>query len=103
MKPCLRNAQHSSNFLVGNYNTNFGFDNTVRSIAGSVDKQGVDYSNAQVLIARKSDFQPIAVRKPDAAGHYSIDGLNADVLCFVIAFDQNEQDNAVIQDNVVPK
>lgn len=103
MKPCSQKVLHSSNFLVGNYNADFGSANTVCRISGDVDKLGVDYSNAMVMIARKIDFLPFAIRKPDAAGCYCLKGLNADLVCFIAGFDLGKQYNAVIQDNVVPK
>jgi hypothetical protein len=103
MKPVSRTTMHSSNLLKTNYNVEFGSDNTPRKISGSVQKKSATYIDATVVIFRKSDFQLIAVRKPDSDGNYTMNGLNKDVVCFIYGFDLNKQYNAVIQDNVVPK
>ncbi|MCK4077497.1 hypothetical protein [Acinetobacter radioresistens] len=103
MKPVSRKTLHSSNFLDGNFNTNFGSQNTVASIKGSIKKLGTKYSQALVFLYNKTDLLPIAIRKPDANGNYQFLGLNTDLKTFIVAFDKNKQFNAVIQDNVVPK
>lgn len=100
MKPCSRKAMPSGNLLqyIG-----FGSKNTVASIAGTIKKIGVNYRNATVVLYNKANLQTIAVRKPDENGDYKILGLNNSLSCFIIAFDNNKQFNAVIQDGVVPK
>ena len=103
MKPALRRAFPSSNFLNVNFNTNFGSKNTVASIKGSVKKLGTKYSQALVVLYNKANLLPIAIRKPDANGNYQFLGLNADLKTFIVAFDKKQQYNAVIQDMVVPK
>lgn len=75
----------------------------VAKIQGSVKKLGQQYQDATVVLYNKANLQPIAVRKPDQNGNYKFLGLNADLKIFIIAFDKNQQFNAVIQDNVVPK
>ncbi|MEB3753826.1 hypothetical protein I2F62_05630 [Acinetobacter sp. MD2(2019)] len=96
-------AMRSSNLMDVSYTYNFGPDNTPRKIAGTVKKLGSNYQNATVAVFRKSDLQLVALRKPDSNGNYSINGLNKDVVCFVVAFDSAKKYNAVIQDMVVPK
>ena len=81
----------------------FGALNTVASIKGSVKKLGQQYKDATLVLYSKANLQPIAVRRPDQNGNYQFLGLNADLKTFIIAFDQKQQFNAVIQDNVVPK
>lgn len=103
MKPCSFRALHSSNFLRGNFNADFGSKNTIASIKGSVKKLGAKYSQAIVVLYNKADLLPIALRKPDANGNYQFLGLNTNLKTFIVAFDQKQQFNAVIQDNVVPK
>lgn len=103
MKPVSRKALHSSNFLNGNFNTNFGSKNTVASIKGSVKKLGTKYSQASVVLYNKANLLPIALRKPDTNGDYQFLGLNTDLTCFIVALDTQQQYNAVIQDMVVPK
>lgn len=103
MRPTQRTALKTSAFLSGNLVGNYGSKNTVANIKGSVKKLGVKYSQALVILYNKADLLPIALRKPDANGNYQVLGLNADLKTFVVAFDQNQQYNAVIQDMVVPK
>lgn len=101
--PISRKVMHSSNLLKTEYLTDFGSDNTPRKISGYVQKKSAVYSNAYVLLSRKSDFQPVAIAKPDSSGYYEFLGLNADMTCFLSGFDLSKDYNAVIQDNVVPK
>lgn len=75
----------------------------VAKIQGSVKKLGQQYQNATVVLYNKANLQPIAARKPDQNGNYKFLGLNTDLKIFIVAFDQKQQFNAVIQDNVVPK
>lgn len=103
MKPVAYKPKVNSNFLSGNFNTNFGSKNTVASIKGSVKKLGTKYSQALVVLYNKADLLPIALRKPDANGDYQFLGLNSDLTCFIVALDKQQQYNAVIQDKVVAK
>ena len=75
----------------------------IAKIMGSVKELGREYKDATVILYNKANLQPIAVRRPDQNGNYQFLGLNADLKTFIIAFDQKQQFNAVIQDNVVPK
>ncbi|WP_374952115.1 hypothetical protein [Acinetobacter lwoffii] len=75
----------------------------IAKIQGSVKKLGQQYQNATVILYNKANLQPIAVQKPDQNGNYQFLGLNTDLKTFIVAFDKNQQFNAVIQDNVVPK
>lgn len=100
MKPCARKAMPSNNLL---QELGFGSKNTAASIKGSTKKLGSNYSDALVVLYAKSNLMPIAVRKPSANGEYKFLGLNNSIVCFIVAFDNNKQYNAVIQDQVVPK
>ena len=100
MKPCSRKALHSSNLL---QSVGFGSKNTVSNISGSTKKLGENYKNCLVILYSKINLSPIAVRKPNMNGDYMFLGLNNSINCFLVAFDNNKQFNAVIQDNVVPK
>lgn len=73
------------------------------SINGSINKQGEKYTDALVILYNKSNLLPIAVSKPDIKGRYQFLNLYADLKTFIVAFDQKQKYNAVIQDNVVPK
>lgn len=100
MKPCSHKALHSSNLL---QQFGFGSKNTVASIKGLIKKLGEPYTDALVILYNKENLTPIAIRKPDISGNYQFLGLSADLKTFTVAFDQHQQHNAVIQDNVVPK
>ena len=103
MKPVLRRAFPSSNFININLNANFGSKNRLAKIQGSVKRLGQQYEDATLVLYNKANLQPIAVRRPDQNGNYQFLGLNTDLKTFVVAFDKKQQFNAVIQDNVVPK
>ena len=75
----------------------------VAQIKGSVKKLGEHYRNATVVLYNKANLQPVAVKKPDQNGNYQFLGLNTDLRTFIVALDQKQKLNAVIQDNVVPK
>ena len=98
MKPCTRKAIPSSFFLQA-----ISAGPVVAKIKGTVKKLGDQYQNATVVLYNKANLQPIAVRKPDQNGNYSFLGLNTDLKVFIVAFDKNQQFNAVLQDMVVPK
>lgn len=100
MKPCSRKAMPSSTLM---QNVGFGDKNTVASIKGTTKKLGVNYRNATVVLYNNANLQTIAIRKPNENGDYIISGLNNSLSCFIIAFDNNKQYNAVVQDGVVPK
>lgn len=100
MKPCSRKSLHSSNML---QDIGFGSKNTVANIKGSIKKLGKQHKNAIVVLYSKANLQPIAVQKPDGNGNYQFLGLNTNLKTFIVAFDKNQQFNAVTQDNVVPK
>ncbi len=100
MKPCSRKAMPSGNLL---QDVGFGSKNTVAKIQGSTKKLGQRYQNANVVLYNKANLQPIVITRPDTNGDYQFLGLNTDLKTFVVAFDQKQQYNAVIQDNVVPK
>ncbi|ALD03219.1 hypothetical protein AMQ28_13260 [Acinetobacter sp. TTH0-4] len=75
----------------------------VAKIKGSVKKLGQQYQDAIVVLYNKANLQPIAARKPDINGDYQFLGLNTDLKTFIVAFDKNQQYNAVIQDKVIAK
>lgn len=98
MKPCSRKAKPITAFL-----QNIATGPVIAKIKGSVKKLGDSYQNANVVLYNKANLQPIAIQKPDQNGNYQFLGLNTDLKTFIVAFDKNQQFNAVIQDNVVPK
>lgn len=98
MKPVSRKAMPASSYL-----QNISVGPVIAKVAGSVKKLGQKYEDATLVLYNKANLQPIMVRKPDINGNYQFLGLNTDLKTFIIAFDQKQQFNAVIQDNVVPK
>lgn len=98
MRPCPRKAKISSDFL-----QNIATGKVIAKIKGSVKKLGAPYQDGMIVLYSKTNFQPIAVTRPDKNGNYQFLRLNTDLKTFVVAFDQNQEYNAVIQDNVVPK
>mgnify|MGYP000470435272 CR=1 FL=1 len=98
MKPISRKVLVSSDHL---QLINVG--PVVAKIKGSTKKLGEQYKDATIVLYNKANLQPISLRKPDQLGNYQFFGLNTDLKTFIVAFDKNQQFNAVIQDNVVPK
>lgn len=98
MKPVSRKVLPNSILL-----QNISVGPVIAKVAGSVKKLGQQYKDATVVLYNKANLQPIAIRKPDQNGNYQFLGLNTDLKTFIVAFDKNQQFNAVIQDNVVPK
>ncbi|QQN40796.1 hypothetical protein [Acinetobacter sp. CS-2] len=98
MKPCSR-AVLSSTF----YLQTIAVGPVAAKVSGSVKKLGQQYKDATLVLYNKVNLQPIAVKKPDENGNYQFLGLNTNLKTFIVAFDQKQQFNAVIQDNVVPK
>ena len=98
MKPCSRKAMPSSSLL-----QSITTGPVVGKIKGSVKALGQQYKDATLVLYNKANLQPISVKKPDENGDYQFLGLNTDLKTFIVAFDQKQQFNAVIQDNVVPK
>ena len=98
MKPCTRKAAQTAPLL-----QSISIGPVVAKISGSTKKLGNTYNHAIVALYNKANLLPIAVCKPDQNGNYQFLGLNTDLKTFVVAFDQKQQYNAVIQDNLVPK
>ncbi len=98
MKPCSYSAKPASVFI-----QILPIGKVIGKIGGRVKRLGESYSNTTVVLFHKDNLQPIATRVPDPRGNYSFLGLNTDLKTFIVAFDQKQQFNAVIQDNVVPK
>lgn len=96
--PCSRKTAPSSSLMQA-----IKVGPVVAKLQGSVKKLGQQYKDAIVVLYNKANLQPIAVRKPNKTGNYQFLGLNTELKTFIVAFDKNQQFNAVIQDNVVPK
>lgn len=75
----------------------------VAKVSGSIKKLSEVYRDSIVVLYNKANLLPITAQKPDQDGNYQFMGLNTDLKTFIVAFDQKQEYNAVIQDNVVPK
>ena len=95
---CAYKAQKSGSFL-----QNVAAGPVVASIKGTTQKLGERYNGALVALYSKVNFQPLALTRSDQNGNYQFLGLNTDLKTFVAAFDPQQEYNAVISDNVVPK
>lgn len=84
-------------------NEPFANSTTIGKIIGQTKRLSAAYNQAFVVLYGKSSLRPIGVRAPDQNGNYQFLGLNTDLKTFIVAFDEMQQFNAVIQDNVVPK
>ncbi|TCB20421.1 hypothetical protein [Acinetobacter sp. ANC 5045] len=76
---------------------------TIGKIKGQTKRLSAAYNQALVVLYDKTTLQPITIRKPDENGDYSFLGLTTNIKTFIVAFDEMQQFNAVIQDNVVSK
>lgn len=72
-------------------------------IKGTTKKVGANYSPVPVCCFRRDNRQLLWETTSKADGTYAFRNIAKGLECFVVAFDPNNQYNAVIQDNVVPK
>lgn len=72
-------------------------------IKGTTKKLGVNYAPVPVCVFKRSNRQLLWETKSKPDGSYAFRNIALGLECFVVAFDQNEQYNAVIQDKVVAK
>ncbi|ENW28445.1 hypothetical protein [Acinetobacter lwoffii] len=72
-------------------------------IKGTTKKLGANYSPVPVCVFRRDNRQLLweTTSKPD--GTYAFRNIAVGLECFVVAFDPNEEYNAVISDKVVAK
>jgi hypothetical protein len=72
-------------------------------IKGTTKKVGANYSPVPVCVFRRDNRQLLWEAKSKANGSYVFRNIAKGLECFVVAFDPNNQYNAVIQDKVVAK
>jgi len=72
-------------------------------IKGVTKKMGVNYSPVSVCVFRRDNRQLIWETKSRVNGSYVLLNIAKGLECFVVAFDPNEEYNAVISDKVVAK
>ena len=85
--------------IITTTSVNHGFG----QIKGTTKKVGANYSPVSVCAFRRDNRQLIweTTSKPDGA--YAFRNIAKGLECFVVAFDPNEEYNAVISDKVVAK
>lgn len=80
-------------------NTDQGFGR----IMGMIQKVGVNYSPVPVCVFRRDNRQLLWETTSQKNGSYKFRNIAVGLECFVVAFDPNNQYNAVIQDKVIAK
>lgn len=80
-------------------NANHGFGR----IKGTTKKVGANYSPVPVCVFRRDNRQLLWETTSKADGSYAFRNIAKGLECFVVAFDPNNQYNAVIQDKVIAK
>jgi len=84
--------------LITVVNQNQGFGR----ITGTTKKLSVNYSPVPVCLFRKDNRLLLWETKSKPDGSYSFRNVAVGLECFVVAFDPNNQYNAVIQDKITP-
>lgn len=72
-------------------------------IKGTTKKVGANYSPVPVCVFKRSSRQLLWETKSKSDGSYAFRNIAVGLECFVVAFDPNNQYNAVIQDKVIAK
>lgn len=72
-------------------------------IKGTTKKVGANYSPVPVCVFRRDNRQLLWEIKSKPDGSYAFRNIAVGLECFVVAFDPNNQYNAVIQDKVIAK
>lgn len=72
-------------------------------INGSTKKVGANYSPVPVCVFRRDNRQLLWETTSKANGSYAFRNIAVGLECFIVAFDPNNQYNAVIQDKVIAK
>lgn len=71
-------------------------------IDGQVEKESISYENAKICVFVKSTRSLLWEFKPGGNGAYSIRNIDPKIEYFIVAFDESQEYNAVIQDMVKP-
>ena len=79
-------------------NLNQGFG----KITGTTKKLGANYSPVPVCLFRRDNRLLLWETKSKPDGSYSFRNVAVGLECFIVAFDPNNQYNAVIQDKITP-
>ena len=81
----------------------FGSQQGFGQIKGTTKKVGANYSPVPVCVFRRDNRQLLWETTSKADGSYAFRNIAVGLECFVVAFDPNEEYNAVISDKVVAK
>ncbi|HQZ60048.1 MAG TPA: hypothetical protein PLQ39_10255 [Acinetobacter sp.] len=79
-------------------NSNQGFG----KVGGTIKKLGQNYSPVPVCLFRRDNRLLLWETKSKPDGSYSFRNVAVGLECFAVAFDPNNQYNAVIQDKILP-
>lgn len=90
---CPKNKNLLSIFESGG----FGF------ISGTTQRLMKNYSNANICLFDKINRKLVFETKPNKSGDYFFRNIKTNTTYFIVAFDQAEQYNAVVQDNIYSK
>ncbi|WP_151800819.1 hypothetical protein, partial [Acinetobacter junii] len=71
-------------------------------INGTTKKLGVNYTPVPVCLFRRDNRQLLWETVSKVDGSYSFRNIALGLECFIVAFDPNNQYNAVIQDKLTP-
>ncbi|AVH14361.1 hypothetical protein [Acinetobacter indicus] len=80
-----------------------GGDRGLGQIKGSIKKLGLEFPKVNVCVFKRSNRQLLWETTSKADGSYAFRNITVGLECFVVAFDPNNQYNAVIQDKVIAK
>lgn len=72
-------------------------------VKGTTKKVGANYSPVPVCVFRRDNRQLLWETTSKSDGSYAFRNIAKGLECFVVAFDPNEEYNAVISDKVVAK
>lgn len=72
-------------------------------VKGTTKKVGANYSPVPVCVFRRDNRQLLWETKSKTDGTYAFRNIAVGLECFIVAFDPNEEYNAVISDRVVAK
>jgi hypothetical protein len=84
--------------IITSTSANHGFG----KIDGKTKKLGSNYSPVPVCLFRRDNRQMIWETTSKTDGSYSFRNVALGLECFIVAFDPNNQFNAVIQDKILP-
>ncbi|MCY6411184.1 hypothetical protein QTA56_03400 [Acinetobacter sp. VNH17] len=88
----------SAKRIISILNSSQGFG----KITGTTKKRGGNYSPVPVCLFRRDNRQLLWETQSKADGSYLFRNVVVGLECFIVAFDPNNQYNAVIQDKIKP-